>query len=134
MGWTMAGDYILFVFMVSLGVLQFAASWGRLEGISFFPRRYLGYIFAAVMVSVGYWWFFRIDRNVPDTAGGISGPWLFAYLVAGLAIAIVITLLVSSAVKARWGRPDSEGEQRGLEVLKRMTFIQAIIRAVQRNS
>lgn len=134
MGWTMVGDYILFVFMVSLGVLQFAAAWGRLEGISFFPRRYLGYIFAAVMVTGGYWLFFRIDRNVPDTAGGISGPWLFAYLVAGLAIAIVLTLLISSAVKARWGRPDSEGEQRGLEVLKRMTFIQAIIRAVQRNS
>ena len=127
-------DYLLFVFMVSLGVLQFGAAWGRLEGISFFPRRYLGYIFAAVMVCAGYWWFFRIDRNIPDTAGGISGPWLFAYLVAGLAIAIVLTLLVSSAVKARWGRPDSEGEQRGLEVLKRMTFIQAIIRAVQRNS
>jgi hypothetical protein len=127
-------DYLLFVFMLSLGVLQFVAAWVRLEGISFFPRRYLGYIFAAVMVSAGYWWFFRIDRNIPDTAGGISGPWLFAYLVAGLAMGIALTLLVSSAVKARWGRPDSEGEQRGLEVLRRMTFIQAIIRAVQRNS
>ena len=130
----MVVDYLLFVFMVSLGVLQFVAAWGRLEGISFFPRRYLGYMFAAVMVSGGYWWFFRIDRNVPDTAGGISGPWLFAYLVAALAIAIVFTLLIPSAVKARWGRPDSEGEQRGLEVLKSMTFIQAISRAMRRNS
>lgn len=130
----MVVDYILFVSVVSLGVLQFVAAWGRLEGISFFPRRYLGYIFAAVMVSGGYWWFFRIDRNIADTAGGISGPWLFAYLVAALAIAIVFTLLISSAVKARWGRPDSEGEQRGLEVLKRMTFIQAISKAMRRNS
>jgi hypothetical protein len=127
-------DYLLFVSIVSLGVLQFVAAWGKLGGISFFPRRYLGYIFSAVMISGGYWWFFRIDRNIPDTSGGISGPWLFAYLVAGLAIAIACTLLVSSVVKARWGRPDSEGEQRGLEVLKRMTFIQAITRAVQRNS
>jgi uncharacterized membrane protein len=127
-------DYLLFVLMVCLGVLQFVAAWGRLEGISFFPRRYLGYIFATVMVTGGYWLFFRIDRNVPDTAGGISGPWLFAYLVAALAIAIVFTLLISSAVKARWGRPDSEGEQRGLEVLKRMTFIQAISRAMRRDS
>lgn len=127
-------DYLLFVFMVSLGVLQFVGARGRLEGISFFPRRYISYIFAALMVIGGYWWFFRIDRNIPDTAGGISGPWLFAYLVAGLAIAMVLTLLVSSAVKARWGRPDSEGEQKGLEVLKRMTFIQAIIRAIERDS
>ena len=130
----MVGDYILLVFMVSLGVLQFVAARVKLEGISFFPRRYMGYIFAVLMVIGGYGWFFRIDRNIPDTAGGISGPWQFAYLVAGLAIAVVLTLLLSSAVKARWGRPDSEGEQRGLEVLKRMTFIQAIIRAVQRNS
>ena len=129
----MALDYILFIFMVSLGVLQLVAAWGRFEGILFFSRRYLGYIFAAVMVSGGYWWFFRIDRNVPDTVGGMSGPWLFAYLVAALAMAIVITLLISSALKARWGRPDSEGEQRGLEVLKRMTFIQAISRAMRRN-
>jgi len=56
-------DYFLFVFMVSLGVFQLAASWVKLDGILFFPRRYLGYIFAAVMISGGYGWFFGVDRK-----------------------------------------------------------------------
>jgi len=126
-------DYFLFVLWVSLGVFQLAASWVKLDGISFFPRRYLGYIFAAVMVSGGYGWFFGVDRNIADTAGGISGPFLFGYIFGALFLALVVTLLFSSAIKAQWGRPDSEGEQRGLEVLKRMTFIQAINRDLRRN-
>jgi len=125
-------DYFLFVFMVSLGVFQLAASWVKLEGMSFFPRRYLGYIFAAVMISGGYGWFFGVDRNIADTAGGISGPFLFGYLFGALFLALLVTLLFSSAVKARWGRPDSEGEQSGFEVLKRMTFFQAIHRDFRR--
>ena len=125
-------DYFLFVFMVSLGVFQLAASWVTLEGMSFFPRRYLGYIFAAVMISGGYGWFFGVDRNIADTAGGISGPFLFGYLFGALFLALMATLLISSAVKARWGRPDSEGRQRGLDVLKRMTFSQAINRDFRR--
>ena len=119
--------------MVSLGVFQLAASWVKLEGISFFPRRYLGYIFAVLMIGGGYGWFFRVDRDIPDTAGGISGPFLFGYLFGALFLALLVTLLFSSAVKARWGRPDSEGEQRGFEVLKRMTFLQAINRDLRRN-
>ncbi len=126
-------DYFLFVFTVSLGVFQLAASWIKLEGISFFPRRYLGYIFAVVMVSVGYGWFFSVGRNIADTEGGISGPFLFGYLFGALFLALLVTLLFSSLVRARWGRPDSEGEQRGLNVLKRMTFIQAISRDLRRN-
>ncbi len=122
----MEADYLLFVFMVSLGVLQLVAAWGRLEGLSFFRRRYLGYIFAAVMVGIGYWWFFRVDRNIPATAGGITGPWLFAYLFAALAIAILVTLIISSAVKARWGQSHPEGEGEGLEALKGRTYLQAI--------
>ena len=117
--------------MVSLGVLQLVAAWGRLEGLSFFRRRYLGYIFAAVMVGVGYWWFFRVDRNIPATAGGISGPTLFGYLIAALAITILLTLIISSAVKARWGRSNPEEGQDGLETLKRMTYLQALKRGFQ---
>ena len=129
----MEGDYLLFVFMVSLGVLQLVAAWGRLGGLSFFRRRYLGYIFATVMVGVGYWWFFRVDRNLHDFEGGISGPWLFAYLIAALITAILLTLIISSAAKARWGQSDLEGKQEGLENLKRMTYLQAIKRGFGRS-
>lgn len=118
--------------MVSLGVLQLVAAWGRLEGLSFFRRRYLGYIFAAVMVGVGYWWFFRVDRNIPDTAGGPSGPALFGYLIAALAITILLTLIISSVFKARWGRSNPEEGLEGLETLKRMTYLQALKRGFRK--
>lgn len=129
----MQGEYILFVFMVSLGVLQLVAAWARLEGLSFFRRRYLGYIFAAVMVGVGCWWFFRVDRNIPDTEGGLSGPLLFIFLFVALIIAILFTLIISSAINARWSRSNPEGEQDGFESLKRMTYLQAIKRGWRRN-
>lgn len=114
--------------MVSIGVLQLVAAWGRLEGLSFFRRRYLGYIFAVMMVGVGYWWFFRVDRNIPDIAGGPSGPALFGYVVAAVAIAMLLTLIISSAVKARWGRSNPEEVPDGIEALKRITYLQALKR------
>ena len=129
----MEGEYLLFVFMVSLGVLQLVAAWGRFEGLSFFRKRYLGYIFAIVMVGIGYWLFFRIDRNIPDFAGGLSGPPLFALLLAALVIAILFTLIISSAINARWGQSAPEGEQEGFEALKRMTYLQAIKKGLRRN-
>ena len=128
----MGGDYFLFVLIVSLGVLQLVTAWGRLDGLSFFRRRYLGYIFAVVVVGLGYWWFFRVDRNIPDTAGGPSGPALFGYLVAGVAASVLLTLIISSAVKARWGRSYLEEVPDGLEALKRMTYLQAIKRGLRR--
>lgn len=133
MEWTIRGDYFLFVFMVSLGVLQLVAAWGRLEGLSFFRKKYLGYIFAAVMIGVGYWLFFRVDRNIADTEGGLTGPLLFSLLFAALIIAILFTLIISSAINARWGRSDPKGEQDGFEALKRMTYLQAIKRGLRRN-
>jgi hypothetical protein len=128
----MGGDYLLFVLIVSLGVLQLITAWGRLDGLSFFRRRYLGYLFAVVFVGVGYWWFFRVDRNIPDIAGGPSGPALFGYLVAGVGAAMLLTLIISSAVKARWGRPYLKEIPDGLAALKTMTYLQAIKRGFRR--
>lgn len=128
----MGGDFLLFAILVSIGVLQLVAAWGRLGGLSFFKRRYLGYIFAAVMIAVGYWWFFRVDRNIPDYEGGLAAGQLFVYSAAGVAIAVLLSLLVASAIKARWGRSDP-GEEKGLDALKRMTYLQALKRGLRRN-
>lgn len=130
---TMRADYVLFVFIVSFGVLQMVAAWARLDGLSFFRRRYLAYIFSAVMVGVGYWWFFRIDRNIPDTAGGLSGPLLFSLLFGALAGAILLTLIISSVINVRRSQSPLEDEQGGLDSLKRMTYLQAIKRGWRRN-
>ncbi|RLC70642.1 MAG: hypothetical protein DRI26_06715 [Chloroflexi bacterium] len=128
----MRGDYFLFVFIVCFGVLQFVAAWARLDGLSFFRRRCLGYIFAAVMVGLGYWWFFRIDRNIPDTEGGLSGPLLFSFLLAAMFVALLLTLIISSVINAPRSRSNPEDEQEGLDSLKNMTYFQAIKRGLRR--
>jgi len=129
----MRGEYFLFVFSVSLGVLQLVAAWVRLDGLSFFRRRYLNYIFAAAMVGISYWWFFRVDRNIPDTAGGLSGPLLFSFLLAALALAIFLTLIISSAINARWGKSNPEDAKEGFEALRSTTYFQAIKKGLRRN-
>ncbi len=133
--WDIGGDYLLLVFTISLGVLQLVSAWGRLEGLSFFSRRYLGYIFAAVVIGAGYCWFFfrGIERNIPDYEGGLAGGQLLYYTIAGIAIAFLLTILVSSALKARWGRSHPEDSGEGLEALRRMTYLQAIRRGLKRN-
>ncbi len=131
---TFGADYLLLVFMASLGVLQLAAAWRRLGGLSLFlRRRYLGYIFAVAIISGGYWLFFSEPRNIPDYAGGLGGSQLFIYTIAGIAIAGLLTLVVSSALNARWGH-SSTGEEEGLDALKSMTYLQAIKRGFREKS
>ena len=120
-------DYFLFAFMVSFGVLQLAATWGRLYGLSFFRKRLSGYIFAAIMVGVACWWFYRVDRNIPDIGGGLSGPSLFGLLILAIIATLVLTIVIASILKARWGSSDP-GRVEGFEALKRTTYLKAIAR------
>jgi len=131
---TFGADYLLLVFMVSLGVLQLAAAWRRLGGLSlFFRRRCLGYIFAVVIIGAGYWLFFSEPRDIPDYAGGLGGSQQFIYTLAGIAIASLLTFSVSSALNARWGRSGT-GDEEGLDALKRMTYLQAVKRGFKGKS
>ena len=117
--------------MVSFGVFQLAASWGRLKGLYLFRKRPTGYVFAAVMAGVACWWFFRVDRSIPDTEGGLAGAQLFAFMLLALIATTILTILVSSVIKARWGSSNSDdASERGLEALKKMTYLQAITRSL----
>jgi len=123
---TFGADYLLLVVMVCIGVFQFVAAWRRLDGLSFFfGRTYLAYPFVLIIIGVGYWLFFREERLVPDYAGGLAGSQLFIYTMGGIAIAGIVTLVVSSALNARWRRLGT-GNVGGLDALKSMTYLQAI--------
>ncbi len=119
--------------MVSFGVFQLAASRGRLKGLSLFRKRLTGYVFCAVMVGVACWWFFRIDRNIPDTEGAPAGGQLFALMLLALIATTVLTIIASSIIKARWGsREPYDASQRGLEALKKRTYLQQITRSLRK--
>ena len=126
---TFGADYLLLVVMVCVGVFQFVAAWRRLDGLSFFfGRTYLAYAFAIIIIGVAHWLFFREDRIVPDYAGGLGGAQLFIYTMGGIAIAGIVTLVVSSALNARWRRLGT-GSAGSLDALTSMTYFQAITQA-----
>ena len=128
---TFGADYLLLVVMVCVGVFQFVAAWRRLDGLSFFfGRAYLAYLFAIAIIGVAHWLFFREERIVPDYAGGLGGSQLFIYTMGGIAIAGILTLVLSSALNARWRRLGTASAD-GLDALKSMSYFQAIRKSLR---
>lgn len=150
----LALEYFVFIFLASLGVLQIAASYTNLRGLSFFKRPIWGYIFGSLAVVGGFSWFYIVANPHPDVAYalglgdifryGWSNPFppgtgiimgesecLLFFLLAVLC-ALLITILISSIVQSRMPHRTPEGTNeeapKGLEALKEMTFFQAISR------
>ena len=90
-------DYCILVFLVAFGVIQVAAAGNKLRGLLILPSRQASMLAGAVLIAGPVAWFFLSEpRNVPDTAGGLDGNQQFAYFFAGLAGALVFTLLITS--------------------------------------
>ncbi len=146
----LALKYFLFIFLASLGVLQIAASYANLRGLSFFNRPTWGYILGLLMVAGGFCWFYTMANPHPDVAYAItlvdifrygwSNPkpagvglimgeaeCLFFFLLAALC-AFVTTTLISSIVKSRQTVGEMEEGASGLEALRGMTLYQALTR------
>ena len=147
-------EFFLFIYLALLGVLQIAASYTNLNGLSFFKSPKWGYIFGILMVAGGFSWFYIVGHPHPDVGYAIVIRDIFVYgwsnpkppdigLIMGegeavicflLAVgcALLTTIAISSIVKIRIspGTPEDMNEEapEGLEVLKDMTFFQAITR------
>lgn len=155
---TLVGEYFLFIYLTSLGVLQIAASYTKLRGLSFFTRPIWGYIFGSLAVVGGFSWFYIVGNPHPEVGHAISFDDIFRYgwsnpqppeigLIMGegesvvfflLAIicALLTTMAISSIVKFRISPRAAPGDMNeeapeGLEALKDMTFFQAITRSLR---
>jgi len=119
-------DYILFVFIASLGVLQLAASLRGFSRLMLFRTKPLSYTFAAVCLLGSFGWFFgwddRLDEKIMMT--GLEGGQQFFYFALSFFLALVSTLLLSSL---RWRRlPPEDKDEEGLKVLSGKTYLQAM--------
>jgi hypothetical protein len=154
---TFIGVYFIFIYLASLGVLQIAASYANLNGLSFFTKPNLGYIFGALSIVGGFCWFYIVGNPHPEVAYTISVGDIFRYgfsnpnppstgliLGAGESVfffllaagcAFLTTIAFSSIVKFRIspGTPEEMKEEapEGLEALREMTFFQAITRILR---
>ena len=153
----LAMQYFLFILLASLGVLQIAASYGNLRGLSFFKRPILGYIFGAIMVAGGFTFFYLVANPNPVYPEvvyalrfsdffefGWSNPypelWLImgevesiAFFILAVLCAILVTIVVSSIVKSKMAplTDFTEENPEGVEKLRGMTFFQAITRLMR---
>ena len=127
----MGRDFFLMNFVAALGVIQMAASYASLRGILFFRHRPLSGILGFLAVVGAFLWFFISEpRNLPDTAGGLSGnedAWLFC---AACICAILFTFIVTSLLNHRMGR-ENASPRPGLDALKDTTFYRAFFSAVR---
>ena len=127
-----AADYVLFIFLASLGVVQLAALKNRLKGLYFIRIPLLNFVTALVLVAGSFVWFFVSEpRNLPDTAGGLDGNQQAMFSVAAAVGAVLFTLAVTSLLNAGFGRGE-ELKGTGLQALRRTNYFIALRRTMGR--
>ena len=127
---TTATDYFLLVFVASLGVLQLAASVGRLNGLIFFKSPLITRTLGLSLVAAAFAWFFgTASRNINDFQGGIDAPTQALFFFFGSFAGVVVTLLASSLVNMRmnYGEPSADA---GLDNLRRVSYLRALENSV----
>ncbi|MBI2861637.1 MAG: hypothetical protein HYX89_02335 [Chloroflexi bacterium] len=117
----MVGQYLLFVFLASLGVVQIAAARNGLKGLMLVPGRVPSLVFGWALVVASFLWFFSVeDRDVP----GLEGTQLGVYFLIGSSGAVLFSALLSP-VQGLWtssdvSDPAPPGE--GLEALRSTSY------------
>ena len=127
-----AADYVLFIFLASLGVVQLAALKNKLKGLYFISIPLLNFVAALVLVAGSFVWFFVSEpRNLPDTGGGLDGNQQAMFSVAAAVGAVLFTLVATSLLNAGFGRgEDLKGT--GLQALRQMNYFIALRRTMGR--
>lgn len=131
----MALDYFLLVFIASLGVFQIAAVHAKLEGLWFFRRPIVQYVFGVLAIIGAFGWFFTTkERNIQPTVEGAQQLGLF---LGAIVAAYVITALLSSIIQSRvnsQGKTPRKGKQheQGVETLKTKTVFRGIASSLRK--
>jgi hypothetical protein len=134
--WEYFRAYFLMAFLSSIGVLQIAVTRAGINGLSIFRRPLVNYIFGALAIVGGFALFYATGDRTAEPLITIhdGGKWFFgeretfAVFMAGSLIGLIFTLLVSSLRKRAISINKPEVPPQGLDALKEMTWLQAIVR------
>ncbi len=132
--WEYFTAYFLMAFLSSIGVLQIAVTHAGINGLSFFKRPLVNYIFGALAIVGGFSFFYSTGNRSAEPLIQINDgvKWFFGEretLVAfmtGAFLGLIFTLLVSSLCKRAIGISQPEVPPQGIDALKEMTWLQAI--------
>jgi hypothetical protein len=124
-------EYIAFVFMASVGVLQLVGAFTQLKGLLFFRTRALTYLLSFLMIGGSFYWFFvRDDRwDTIMRRTSLEGKQQFLYFCLAAFLAVFFTLVVSSLLAALWAKgqnKDMTNPGHGLDKLKEMSYLEAL--------
>jgi len=123
---TIGQEYLIFVTLVCMGVIQMASVFGSLNMLLFFESYTLSKILGWTTIIIATIWFFHNGgRNLPDTAGGLSGGSQFGLFALGTFLAITVTFLGTS-VKNIKHYQSAKYTCQGLSELSRRTFLQIL--------
>ena len=121
-----AVDYYLFVSVAALGVIQVAASAGRLHGLVLLRSRLATRAVGLGLAAAAAVWFFAVeDRNINDYEGGLDANVQALLFFLGASTAYAVTLALSSLVNGRARAVDFRPGE-GLGALRRTTFARAL--------
>ncbi len=128
-----AADYYLLTFAATVGVIQIAASLGRLRGLLFLPSlpaaRLLG---LAVTLGSIVWFFSVADRNVNDTEGGLDANAQAILFLLGAVSALAVTLITSTLINFKM-TPAPGSAADGLDALRSASYFRALAESLRHN-
>ncbi len=120
-----AFDYYLMVVIGACGVLQIAASVGRLNALLLFKAPLKARSFGIVLAVIGPALFFATaERNINDYEGGLDGNFQGLFFILGTITALVLTAAATSVVNRGMRAPTQI--EAGIESLKGTTCAGAI--------
>ena len=126
-----ATDYYITVFIATLGVMQVAASLGRLRGLLIIKTPLLARMSGLALAIGAFAWFFASGtRNLNDYAGGIDANTQALFLFLGASTAIAVTLALSSLVNVGM-KSSNPGTVDGLDALKSTSYVRALVHSLR---
>lgn len=119
----LAKDYLVLVFVASLGTIQVASAYADLKGLFLVPSRRVTAAISPILVVGAFVWFFSgSDRNLPDTGGGIAGPEQFTFFALMSVLAVLVTYCISAVTNMTF-RDENLPLEEGIRVLRRSTAL-----------
>lgn len=118
-------DYYLMVVISAFGVLQIAASLGRLDALLLFKSPLVARAFGIVLAVTGLVLFFATaERNINDYEGGLDGNVQGMVFILGTITALALTVAATSFVNRSMEHPTQI--ENGIESLKRTNYTRAL--------
>ena len=123
-------DYYLMVVIAACGVLQIAASVGKLDSLLLFKSSLRARSLGIVLAVVGPALFFATaERNINDYEGGLDGNFQGLFFILGTATALALTVAATSCINRSSNSPTPI--ENGIESLKRTAYINALMHNIR---